>query len=181
MRTLRIYSFLTTFICISYSCVNYIYHVLHYIPSITGSSYLLTTFIQFCLLQPPALVTTNLISFSVSLFLICNWSIAPLVPLTQHSDLIFLCIWKWSHYSSSCRMSPYKGAFHAVHFKPVTQLFHNWKFVCLHLPHLSLLLPPLSPLATACFFSVSITLVFFFCLSVCFGCFFFFFFFRVFR
>ena len=42
------------------------------------------------------LVTTDLICFSVSSFLKYNWSRTLLVPVTQHSNLIFLYISKWS-------------------------------------------------------------------------------------
>ena len=57
---------------------------------ITKNLYLLTAFTQFRL---PSLVTTNLLSFSMSCLLLkCNLSTVNTmsVPVTQHSDLIFL-------------------------------------------------------------------------------------------
>ena len=70
MSTLRIYSQLL--LSITQSCVNYIIMsnitslVLIYL--ITGSLCLLITSIQLPYPLPPPLVTTNLISFSMSLF-----------------------------------------------------------------------------------------------------------------
>ena len=78
MRTLGIYS-LNNFHVLTHRSVNYICHVVHYIPS----AYLSYNwkFVHFDCFhpnpppnQPPPLVTTNLISFSMSLF-ICFWSI----------------------------------------------------------------------------------------------------------
>ena len=53
---------------------------------------------------------------------------------------------------------------HTVHFILMTHLFFNWKFVPLNSPYL---FPPSTPapLATICFFSVSMTL--FLCCYVC--------------
>ena len=58
---------LTTFIYNNF-LANYDDHVVRYIPSIyliTGSLYVLSTFIQFPLPYSLPLVTTNLISFSI--------------------------------------------------------------------------------------------------------------------
>ena len=52
-------------------CLNnfYVYHVVYYVPgTYLESLYLLTDFIQFPLPHPPHLISTNLISFSMSLF-----------------------------------------------------------------------------------------------------------------
>ena len=61
----------------SYSTVNYVYHVVLYVPSIyliTENLYFLTTFVQFPHLYPPHLITTNLISLSVRFFFLkYNW------------------------------------------------------------------------------------------------------------
>lgn len=62
---------------------------------VTGSLYLLATFIQFFLPPPTAsLVTTNRISFSGSLFLkkIELTYNTILVPVKQYCDLLFLYI-----------------------------------------------------------------------------------------
>ena len=82
--------------------INYFYHIIHYISSIyfiTGSLYLLTTFIQFLLQLSPA--SSNYKSglfFSeyVCLFIFevqLTYSTV-LVPFTQHRDSIFLYILK---------------------------------------------------------------------------------------
>ena len=77
MRTLRTYS-LNDFDIYNID-INYINHILYYLPNIyfiTESLHLLTTFIQFPVSHPLPLVTTNLISFSMNLF--GFWSIVDL-------------------------------------------------------------------------------------------------------
>ena len=98
---LHLLHYISSLSCIMYSRVNYINHILDYIPSIyliTGSLYFLTIFIQ--LPHPsdsPPLATPNLISFSMSLLFKYNWTFnSMLVCGVQHSDSVFLCISKWS-------------------------------------------------------------------------------------
>ena len=56
--------------------------------------------------------------------------------------LVFLHMTKWSPRYSSYHLSPFKYCliidyiFHTEHFMPVTNLFCNWSFVLLNLPHL---------------------------------------------
>ena len=90
-----------------------------------------------------------------------------LVPVTQHTDLMFLNTSKWSPRLSLvtiCRQRYYiiiDYIPHTVHFIPVTHLLCSWKFVPLNRPH-PFLSSPHPSLATTCLFSVSITL-FLFC------------------
>ena len=78
MRTLSIY-FLNNFHILMYNSVNYTYHVVHCIPSvilpyfITGSLYLLTTFIQFPLPTTPFSGNHRLELFVYGF--VCFWSI----------------------------------------------------------------------------------------------------------
>ena len=109
MRTLRIYS-LNNFPII-YSNVNCIYCIMHYIPSIYLSYN--WKFLPFDCLHPiktsPPPVITNLISFSMNMFVfeVLSTYDTVLVPVTQHSDLIFLTFQN-DHGKSSYHLLPYK-------------------------------------------------------------------------
>ena len=100
-----------------------------------------------------------------------NWNIIDfqhLVPGAHHSDSYFCTLQNDHHHKSSYRLSPYKVITILLTYSPCC-MFHprdsficNWKFVPLNLPHLFLSSPTPFPLATTCFFSVSMTL-FLFC------------------
>lgn len=105
---------------------NYIYHVVHDIPSTDLSyywKYLSFGYIHSIPLPstppPPPLVTTNLISFSMSSFVFEVWMTYNIMLVfgTQYSDLILLYISYLWH------------------------LFCNWKFASLNFLHLFLLSP----------------------------------------
>ena len=138
---------------ITCSSVNCIYHVLpfdHLHPI------------------PPALVTTNLISFSMCVY-VCVWSI---IDLKHHFSSCYTT--EWFHISTYFKIitTLFTNTVQRyyvmidfipriVHFIPVTHLFCNLKFLLLKFPHLFLFsLIPLIPshLAATCLFSVSVTL-----------------------
>ena len=94
---------------------------------ITGSLYLVTTF-RCPLSSPLPLVTTNLISYSMSLFgfeVLLTYS-TMLVPITQHSDSIFLYIQNDHHNKSSCHLSPYKDITLLLTIFPTLNISYLW-------------------------------------------------------
>ena len=107
MRSLRNYS--QWFSYLTYSSVNYIYHVVHYILS----SYLSYgwKFVPFDCLHPVPSPSpspygdykSDLFFYEfVCLFLNYNWPTTLLVPITQHNGLAFLYI---SKRSSCCQVT----------------------------------------------------------------------------
>ena len=137
---------------------------------ITETLYLLTAFNQFLFPYSSHLVTTNLISFSMNLFL-C-WNIIDLqhyVSSWYIRVILYFCPFQNDHHdNSSYHLSPYKdmhnhwlySPYRTVH--PMTYLFCNWDFVSLNFPHLFHSSPLPLPPATTCLFSKSMTL-FLFC------------------
>ena len=134
-----------------YSSVNYIYQVVHYIPS-SCLSYS-CKFIPFDHLHlippfPPSASSSDkfgnfFLSVTEFVFEVQLTNNTMLAPGTQHSDSIFLYISKWSpwlslvvicHHTKSYIIIEYNPP--TVHFTSVTHLFCNWKFVPYNLPHL---------------------------------------------
>ena len=112
---------------------------------------------------PPLLVTTNLISFSVTLFA-CFGSIIDLqhllVPVAQYNDSIILYMFKMitmiilvtvCHHTKILYI--YWLSSHTVYFIPMTHSFCNWKFVTLTLPHLFLSFPSSGYLFVPCIYN----------------------------
>ena len=142
---------------------------------ITGSLYLLSTFIQFHPFPPAPLplVTTNLISFSMNLFLCFVFE----VQLT-HNMLVFVTQFSTSIYfkmifTENLVISPYKDIGidyipHTVYFIPTMHLFCIWMFPPYNFPHLfpSYCYP--SPWATTCF-SLCVCFCFMFAHLLCFS------------
>ena len=115
----------------------------------------MTTFIPSLLLPLLPLIITNLISFSMSLF-VCFWSIIDLQHYVSSG-----CTVQWFNISIHFKMIATINLLsviiqiyyifidyipHTVYFIPMTHLFCNWKFVPLNLPHLFLSSPHLFPL-----------------------------------
>ena len=119
------------------------YLVLIYLKA--GSLYLLTTSIQFPVPWPLPLVTTNVISFSISLFIClfvkynwptteCYFLIHNIFDISVHFKMIMIInLVMICHHTKILTIIEYVN--HAEHFTPLTHLFCNWKFVHLNLPH----------------------------------------------
>ena len=116
-------------------------------------------FVHFLSPYLPPLLIANLISFSMGLFLTYNWStILLLVPVTQHSDSIFLYNSKWSPDKSIVTLCDHTEILQTYwQYSPYCK-WHTCdscseKFEPLNLLHVFLSVPH-SPLATTCSFSV---------------------------
>ena len=133
--------------------------------------YLLTTVIQFpvhptCCFWQPQIWSLFL---WVCLFLKYNWSTTLLVPVTQHSDLIFQMMITMVSLVMVCHHTKILHSYfpHTVHFIPVTHLFHNWKSVLLNLLHLIFSSPYPLPFGNHLFPCIYNSISVLLCLLIC--------------
>ena len=127
---------------ISYGRVNYIYHIVRYIPSthylITGGLYLSTTFVQLPLLTLLFVRATYPISFSMS-SLVCFWSI---IELEQYSFLVhniviwYFCTFQNDHHDKSSLLSATAQRYYII----IDYIPHTVWLICLLTESLYLLI-----------------------------------------